>query len=288
MDLKDIEYLMMLDEERNITRAAERLGLSQSTVSSFLLNLEKDVGSALFIRRRNTLIPTGTGEIYLDSARQMASIKMHTYQAIQAIGDPAAEKISIGASPNRGSHIMMDIYPEIMKRFPRLKLEILEGNAESLRKKLLDNRVDMILSGISSLSDQRFSFIKMNREEILLAAHESFPLAMRGKTIPGCLFPVIRVADVCDTPLVLMSEGTAIRDLSDSFLALKDFEPTIICESEDIRFACNLIQRGAGAGFIPIHFLREMKNTKAFSLEPRSFMDLGVLHLKGRILNSVE
>jgi len=128
----------------------------------------------------------------------------------------------------------------------------------------------------------------MNREEILLAAHESFPLAMRGKTIPGCLFPVIRVADVCDTPLVLMSEGTAIRDLSDSFLALKDFEPTIICESEDIRFACNLIQRGAGAGFIPIHFLREMKNTKAFSLEPRSFMDLGVLHLKGRILNSVE
>jgi len=149
MDLKDIEYLMMLDEERNITRAAERLGLSQSTVSSFLLNLEKDVGSALFIRRRNTLIPTGTGEIYLDSARQMASIKMHTYQAIQAIGDPAAEKISIGASPNRGSHIMMDIYPEIMKRFPRLKLEILEGNAESLRKKLLDNRVDMILSGIS-------------------------------------------------------------------------------------------------------------------------------------------
>lgn len=288
MDLKAVEYLMMLDDERNITKAAERLSLSQSTLSSFLLNLERNIGKALFVRRRNTLIPTKAGEIYLDSVKQMANIKLHTYQAIRALGDPSAEKITIGATPNRGSRIMMDVYPAIMKKFPRLRLEILEGNAESLRRKLLDNRVDLILSGIAALSDQRFSFVKMNREEILLSVHESFPLALRGRAMPGNQHPVIRAGDLSDTPLVLMSKGTAIRELSDSFLSKADYEPTVICESEDIRFACSLIQRGAGAGFVPLHFLRETRNTKSFSLDPRVYMDLGVLYLKGKVLNPVE
>ncbi|MFH2076593.1 MAG: LysR family transcriptional regulator [Pseudomonadota bacterium] len=288
MDLRSVEYLLMLDEERNITRAAERLGLSQSALSSFLMNLEKEIESTLYVRRRNVLIPTGTGEIYIDSVKQMANIKMHTYQAIQSMNNSVVEKISIGASPSRGSQIIMEIYPEIVKRFPHLKMEILEGHAESLRKKILDNEVDIVLSGISSLSDDRFSFIKMNREEILLTAHESFPLTSRGVTTQGYHFPVLRPSDVYDTPLVLMSKGTAIRELSDTILETIDFEPTIVCESEDIRFVCSLIQGGAGAGFVPVHFLQGMRNIRAFSLESPCFMDMGVLYMRTKKLNPVE
>ena len=82
MDLRQIEYIVQIAEENNITRAAEKLYITQSALNQQLLKLEKELGVPLFHRSRTDWHPTKAGEIYLKTARQMLQMKKDTYYRI--------------------------------------------------------------------------------------------------------------------------------------------------------------------------------------------------------------
>ena len=71
MDLRQIQYIVAIAEENNITRAAEKLYITQSALNQQLLKLEKELGVQLFHRSRTDWHPTEAGEIYLKAAREM-------------------------------------------------------------------------------------------------------------------------------------------------------------------------------------------------------------------------
>ena len=71
MDLRQLEYIVQIAEENNITRAAEKLYITQSALNQQLLKLEKELGVPLFHRSRTDWHPTEAGEIYLSAARKM-------------------------------------------------------------------------------------------------------------------------------------------------------------------------------------------------------------------------
>ena len=79
MDLKFAEYIVALDEERSVTRAAEKMNISQSALSNFLIRHEKEKGMKIFIRYKNTLIPTEKGQRYINALRQMCTLKAYAY-----------------------------------------------------------------------------------------------------------------------------------------------------------------------------------------------------------------
>ncbi|MCI7796069.1 MAG: LysR family transcriptional regulator, partial [Lachnospiraceae bacterium] len=78
MDTKQIEYIIKIAEENNITRAAEKLFITQSALNQQLLKLEKELGTPLFHRSRTNWRLTEAGEIYLKNAREMLRIKKST------------------------------------------------------------------------------------------------------------------------------------------------------------------------------------------------------------------
>ena len=71
MDLKQIEYILKIAEEQNITHAAEKLFITQSALNQQLLKLEKELGTPLFYRSRTDWHPTPAGEIYLNAAKDI-------------------------------------------------------------------------------------------------------------------------------------------------------------------------------------------------------------------------
>ena len=80
MDTKQIEYILKIAEENNITHAAEKLHLTQPALNQQLLRLERELGIPLFHRSRTDWRPTRAGEIYLENARKMLQIKQETYK----------------------------------------------------------------------------------------------------------------------------------------------------------------------------------------------------------------
>lgn len=81
MDLKQIEYILKIAEEQNITHAAEKLFITQSALNQQLLKLEKSSAS-LFYRSRTDWHPTPAGEIYLNAAKDILLIKKNAYNQI--------------------------------------------------------------------------------------------------------------------------------------------------------------------------------------------------------------
>ena len=71
LDIHYLNYIIAIAEEKNMTRAAQRLYVSQSSLSHYLAKLEQELGTALFFRGKNELIPTPAGEMYLDAARRV-------------------------------------------------------------------------------------------------------------------------------------------------------------------------------------------------------------------------
>ena len=87
MNLKEIEYIVKIAEERNVTRAAKKLFLTPSALNQQLLHLEREIGTPLFFRSRTGWSPTEAGEVYLSAAREMLRLKRETYHRLQDITD---------------------------------------------------------------------------------------------------------------------------------------------------------------------------------------------------------
>ena len=75
MDFKELEYVLVIAQEKNISKAAERLYVSQPALSRFLLKLEERLGTDLFVRKNRQYIPTCAGNLYLDMARKILETK---------------------------------------------------------------------------------------------------------------------------------------------------------------------------------------------------------------------
>lgn len=80
MDLHKLEYVVTIAEENNITKAAERLHISQPTLSSFLSSLEKDLNIILFTRKKNVLHITESGQKYVDTCKKILSLREELYR----------------------------------------------------------------------------------------------------------------------------------------------------------------------------------------------------------------
>lgn len=89
MNTKHISYILEIAEQKNITKAAEKLYVSQSTLSQCLANLESELGTPLFYRHSKELSPTPAGLCYLEGAKKMLEIKKQVYDTI---ADMAANK----------------------------------------------------------------------------------------------------------------------------------------------------------------------------------------------------
>ena len=85
MDIKNPEYILEIARQQSVTRAAEKLFVTQSTLSQYLLKLEAELGTPLFLRDKNCLTPTDAGRLYLQAAQDIVRIQDATLSSIASL-----------------------------------------------------------------------------------------------------------------------------------------------------------------------------------------------------------
>ena len=85
MDTKYLKYVLTIARKKNMTKAAEELYVSQSSLSQYLSRLEQEIGVPLFIRAKGELLLTPAGELYVEAARKVIQIQKDLYHNIKAI-----------------------------------------------------------------------------------------------------------------------------------------------------------------------------------------------------------
>ena len=85
MDTKYLKYVLTIARKKNMTKAAEELYVSQSSLSQYLSRLEQEIGVQLFIRAKGELLLTPAGELYVEAARKVIQIQKDLYHNIRGL-----------------------------------------------------------------------------------------------------------------------------------------------------------------------------------------------------------
>lgn len=168
MDFHHLEYFVEIAKENNVTRAAEKLFVSQSAVNQYLLKLEAELGTQLFVRNRRNWRLTEAGEIYLEGCRKALQIRQDTYRRISDITESRSSSLSVGLTPHRGLVMFTDIYPTLHEKYPDLVVIPHELDARAQQQAVDRGELDLSFILNPELPSDRHTFFDMGTEELVV------------------------------------------------------------------------------------------------------------------------
>lgn len=178
--LRQLEYLLALEERRHFRRAAEACAVSQPTLSAQLRSLEKRLGVQLVERNRTTVIMTPVGRQIAAIGRRMLSDAEEIRHLAAVQGRGMSSMIRLGLPPTIGPYLLPRMIPELHAAYPNLKLYVREDIPESLPPALERGLHDVLVMPLS-INRQDLEVQPLFREPLYLAMAVDHPLANRGK-----------------------------------------------------------------------------------------------------------
>jgi DNA-binding transcriptional LysR family regulator len=146
MNINHLAIFHAVAEEGNLTRAAERLHISQPAVSKQLRELEKSLGMALFHRLSKGVRLTEGGELLAGYARNMFALEAEAEHALSELRGLERGRLTVGASTTIGTYLLPPVFTSFQQLYPHIELNLEIANTEEIQQRLLDNSIDLALS----------------------------------------------------------------------------------------------------------------------------------------------
>ena len=145
MNSKIYEYLLAIDEESNISRAAARCYLSQPALSQQLKLYEEKIGFSIFERSRSAMTPTRQGELVLDTARQIVAEERELQKSLEKLKETAIHNVHIYIEFTMRNMFLRDIWPEVRKIYNEAHLTLIAGETDTALQMLQNGSADLLI-----------------------------------------------------------------------------------------------------------------------------------------------
>jgi len=290
LDFKLLENIVAIAEERNISRAAERVFVSQPALSQQLSKLETQLGTPIFFRGKQTLALTQAGEIYVNNAKRILAIQKETYNQIYDIAEQRKGALAIGVSPGRSPMIVSSVYPEFQKQFPGFNIQVFDRYYVEAEEMLTQGKLDLAfaLLGDDELAPSYpFSHASLGREDIFLIASRNNPLASRYHQGSDC--PVVDLKLFKNAPFALTTKDGKIRRFAEEIFASYGVSPRIRYEVFNIQAITKVVSQSNLCSLIPSGFLpKDDDSLIHFRLKPNRFMEFSICWHPSHSLTTAE
>lgn len=231
MNTKQAFYIRTIAEEGSITAAAQKLYISQPSLSQTLKQIEAELGLPLFDRDTLPLRPTFAGERYLECADAVLAANGRLERQLQEIRTENSGRLRLGISVQRAMQILPDAMPWFEMQFPNVSIELTEAGSAYLEELVLHGQVDLALAALESTSI-RLDYTLIERETIgILAGHGS---ALCGKYPDGT---PLTFADAHSENFVSLRHGHSVRVVQDALFRKYGMEPRILLETDSLEVA---------------------------------------------------
>lgn len=285
MDLKQIEYILAIAEEHSITKAAEKLYITQSGLNQQLLKLETDLGIQLFHRCKNDMQLTDAGKIYVEYGQRICFLKRVAYNMIHDLSENKAGTLSIGLTPERGINMLMNVYPEFHEKFPSIKIEPTEIGVYKQQSLINTGDLDIGFVTVTPNSKNNDDYDHILYEDIFLAIPRSHPLAKKAAP-PGEPLTTIDLKELRDEYFILMFKNSTMRPLIDPLFAEAGFQPKVLFETASNVTMRNMVKNNMACSLLPQSYAQDPSEIAYFYLPQRPHWELCALHKKGYYLTN--
>lgn len=175
MFVKNPEYFLTIVKERSISKAAERLYLSQPYLSQYLARLENSLGVVLLDRSHNPLKLTAAGEVFHAYLERQGYLDRQLVSDLRDLQDKKRPMLHIGVSPWRGSTLLPDVMPTFARHYPDVQVVLHEAPVPELVQLAEGNVTDFCIMHIpGDLTDLTYELVM--REHVFLVGHRDHPL----------------------------------------------------------------------------------------------------------------
>ena len=285
MDLRRIENIIRIAEEKNITRAADKLFISQPALNLQLLNLEKELGTKLFYRRGNEWSITEAGRIYVETARKMVAMKKDCYSRISDIAKLHNEEIAVGAAGIQADYMMTTIYHQFHKKNPTVKLQLNIMKGLKAQELVKNGTIDLGIILMGDKQNYRLQYEFLSHVEMVLMVSENNPLAQDTERDSDGV-EVIDIRKFKDIPFFLGPKDSTERYVSEQIFEQAGFEPDIYMDAEGINYELALVAADECAALIPqTHDIQIPEGVKTLHLTPRPMMNAYAVYRKEKYLS---
>lgn len=248
MDFRQLRYMLTLAECRNMTRAAEKLYISQSALSHYVKNVEQELGTQLFDRSTTPMSLTYAGKCYMESARRILMEDERLTKELRDITHHMTGKLTVGTSRDRASYMIPRILPRFAQSYPGIRTEVFTASGKKLMDALRSGQVDMVLLPASWQEDaQGLCSEVIYTEELVLAAKAgALPASAR---IAG--ENAVRPAALDQMPFFVLFQEHAMRSFCDAFFKRNRIKPQIKMEFSSNISCLRMAATGMGVAIIP-------------------------------------
>ena len=265
MNTRQLEYILAIAEEKNILRASEKLFISQSTLSQTLINLEKELGTPLFIRNQRELAITEAGQYYIEAARDIMHIKEQAYDRIRSISVTSKERYRVGISSQEGMERFLTASGLFQKKYPGVELYATDESTKNLLKKLNMGQLALIITSLDSLQKITLPYKVLNREEILLLVPRTLPYKIWGESRR------LKWELLKNEHFILSKQTSTMRSITDHIFKQLGFNPDIVCELDNTSATIHMVAEGTGLAFLPSGLKVENEQIRYVSLTPKVY-----------------
>ncbi|MFF5103317.1 LysR family transcriptional regulator [Streptomyces sp. NPDC000134] len=241
MELRQLEYFVAVAEERNFTRAAERVRISQSGVSAQIRQLERELGAELFDRSARAVTLTVAGKAALEHARAALAAAGAMGQAVGEVTGLIRGRLTVGMVVGCTITPLFDALASFRRAHPGVEIALLEDNSDRLVDGVRAGALDLALVGTAGTTPDGLEAYTLVEDRLVVVVAEGHALAER---------PVIALRDVVAHPLVCMPSGTGLRAVLDRACAAQGLRPAIALEAGAAEAVAGLAARGLGVAVL--------------------------------------
>ena len=242
MELRTLHYFTVVAQELNITRAAEKLNMSQPPLSNQIKALEEELGVQLFIRGKRRLELTEEGGLLLRRAVQIQELADKTRQEIASLREGMTGVIYLSMVEGRAPFLAARWIAGFREEFPLVRYNLWNGSSDDVLDRLHKGLADLAVIA-APYDTEHLEGFPVGREPWIAMLHPDHPLAQPiGDTIP--------LSSLVGDPLIVPSRKSRV-DAIRRWFGEVGAEPHILCEMSNYMDAAALTSQGVGISIFP-------------------------------------
>ena len=244
--LQQLRILKAIATEKNLTKAAELLHLSQPSLSKQLKQLEKNLDIRLINRENNKISLTENGKIFLQYSERILALCEESCRALIDLKNGERGNLTVGASQTIGIYLLPRVLTLFAQNYPQINLKVQVNSTRIIAKNVLDREIDLAVVGGEIPNDLKKNLIVENfvEDEFSLIIARSHPFATK-KTITK--------EDLYHLNFITLNSNSTIRKFIDNILIQNQIETKqlkIIMQLNSIEGIKTAVSLGLGAAFV--------------------------------------
>lgn len=243
MNLNHLNYFRVLAKLEHYTQAADKLSITQPSLSHAMSALEKDLGTYLFEKQGRNIKLTKYGKLYFEYVDRALMELEKGEKKLRELTNASTGTIELGYIYTLGPTFV----PMLIKEFAKMeenqdiKFVFGQGTTKVLIEELKNEKFDMVLCSYVE-NEYEVEFIPIQNEELVVIVSNEHPLAKNDS---------IDLIDLDKYPFIGFSEKSGIRPLINNLFEKIDLKPNIICEVEEDNAIAGLVEINYGIAVVP-------------------------------------